>query len=31
MIAKYLERLINQGGGEGSISLDFLADKGFID
>ena len=31
MIAKYLERLINHGGGEGSISLDFLTDKGFID
>lgn len=31
MIAKYLERLINQGGGDGSISLDFLADKGFIE
>ena len=31
MIAKYLERLMTQGGKEGGITLDFLADKGFTD
>ena len=31
MIAKYLEKLMNNGRGEGRISLDFLASKGFID
>jgi riboflavin synthase len=31
MIAKYLERLINQDKGTGRISLDFLSDKGFLD
>jgi riboflavin synthase len=31
MIAKYLERLINQDKGPGRISLDFLSDKGFLD
>jgi riboflavin synthase len=31
MIAKYLERLIKQGRGEGKIDPRFLADNGFID
>lgn len=31
MIAKYLERLVEQGRGNGTIDLGFLADKGFID
>jgi riboflavin synthase len=31
IIAKYLEKLINNGRGPGHITLDFLADKGFIE
>lgn len=31
MIAKYLEKLMNNGRGSGRISLDFLSDKGFMD